>query len=127
MTEATHGESWKAPGAKKAGKGRKAARPKEGAREGRGGVKLLRKEYQPKPARASFHETLFERLAALRETPAERLPRNDAGRAELLRRVQEQGNPPLIERFAETKALVDKPQKTSDNQRDINQPWCWRW
>jgi hypothetical protein len=56
-----------------------------------------------------------ERESAVGEAPAERLPHNAAGRAELLRRVQEQGNPPLQDRFADSKAPVDKYRKTSDN------------
>jgi hypothetical protein len=59
---------------------------------------------------------------AFREAPAERLPHNAAGRAELLRRVQEQGNPPLQDRFTDSKAPVDKYRKTSHNPPDINQP-----
>jgi hypothetical protein len=50
---------------------------------------------------------------AFREAPAERLPHNAAGRAELLRRVQEQGNPPLQDRFTDSEAPVDKYRKTS--------------
>jgi hypothetical protein len=56
---------------------------------------------------------------AFREAPAERLPHNAAGRAELLRRVQEQGNPPLQDRFTDSKAPVDKYRKTSHNPPDM--------
>jgi hypothetical protein len=56
-----------------------------------------------------------ERESAVGEAPAERLPHNAAGRAELLRRIQEQGNPPLEDRFTDSEAPVDKNRKTSDN------------